>query len=333
MGVEKDIRYAELRFTVRFIEDCVLPRFKVSAIRGGIGQMLLDEYCIREKLRVEQGNNCEGCDFTDECIVNRIMYAQMDIRPDFMADTGKASVSEGYVFECDDIRESAEPGDEMQINLILFGKNIYYLSQYLSAMYRLGFSGIGKDKARFQVLSVKNSFNEDILVDGNVYKGRYKIRTLQDYVGWRIKNIGPEGEAIQIRFVTPLSVKKQGEVQKSFSFDEFMQALWRRIYIMKCFEGIEAERPRADDEGFHGVKIVSNDCKYTEIPRYSNRKQDKIFLKGITGSAVISTEDCSAEKKQELLRLLAMGELLHVGSNTSFGFGKYRIKREVSKNE
>ena len=164
MGDILDVRYAELRFTVRLICDSVLPRFKSSAIRGGMGQMLLDEYCIREKFRKENNNICDKCDFSDECIVQRILYAKMNIEPEFMSSGN----SVGYIVECDDLRETYTAGDELKFRLILFGKNIYYLSQYLSAIYRLGQVGLGKDEACFEVISVSNMRNQEILENGNI---------------------------------------------------------------------------------------------------------------------------------------------------------------------
>lgn len=35
----QDIRYTKLTFVVQFTEDTMLPKQKVSAIRGGIGEM------------------------------------------------------------------------------------------------------------------------------------------------------------------------------------------------------------------------------------------------------------------------------------------------------
>ena len=48
----QDIRYTKLTFVVQFTEDTMLPKQKVSAIRGGIGEMLLRANCVR-------GRECE----------------------------------------------------------------------------------------------------------------------------------------------------------------------------------------------------------------------------------------------------------------------------------
>ena len=61
------VRYIKLHFTLLLTEDTVLPKSKVSALRGGMGEMLLRMNCVRDR-------NCENCDFETECIVRRMMY-------------------------------------------------------------------------------------------------------------------------------------------------------------------------------------------------------------------------------------------------------------------
>ena len=104
----QDIRYTKLTFVVQFTEDTMLPKQKVSAIRGGIGEMLLRANCVR-------GRECEKCDFSDECIVQRIMYSKYEKKPSFVT-TGE---SVGYVLECDNYKEEFYQGDQLSFQLIL----------------------------------------------------------------------------------------------------------------------------------------------------------------------------------------------------------------------
>ena len=64
------IRYIKLHFTVSMLEDTELPIEKVSALRGGMGEMLLRANCVRDR-------ECGKCDFESECIVRRTMYSGM----------------------------------------------------------------------------------------------------------------------------------------------------------------------------------------------------------------------------------------------------------------
>lgn len=50
-----------------------------SAIRGGMGEMLLRANCIRDRV-------CESCDFEAECIVRRTMYSKFTLRPNYVTN-------------------------------------------------------------------------------------------------------------------------------------------------------------------------------------------------------------------------------------------------------
>ena len=108
---------------------------KVSAIRGGIGEMLLRANCVR-------GRECESCDFESE-VLCRGSCTQSMKKPSFVT-TGE---SVGYVLECDNYKEEFYQGDQLSFQLILFGKNIVYFNQYLQAISMLGASGLGKHQA------------------------------------------------------------------------------------------------------------------------------------------------------------------------------------------
>ena len=88
------IRYVKLRFGLRIAEDTRLPVNKVSAIRGGIGEMLLRANCIRDR-------QCKSCDFESECIVRRTLYSRFEEKPDFVT----SGDSVGYVLECENYNE------------------------------------------------------------------------------------------------------------------------------------------------------------------------------------------------------------------------------------
>ena len=172
----QDIRYTKLTFVVQFTEDTMLPKQKVSAIRGGIGEMLLRANCVR-------GRECEKCDFLDECIVQRIMYSKYEKKPSFVT-TGE---SVGYVLECDNYKEEFYQEDQLSFQLILFGKNIVYFNQYLQAISMLGVSGLGKHQAHFIIVSVKNQYWQDILVNNSIQMGNYQISTLGEYIDYRMR--------------------------------------------------------------------------------------------------------------------------------------------------
>ena len=56
------------------------------------------------------------------------------------------------------------------------------------------------------------------------------------------------------------------------------------------------------------------------VSRYSSTHNSKVTLKGLKG--IVRFEEISEDG---LLYMLA-GELLHIGRNTSFGFGRYTLR-------
>ena len=54
--------------------------------------------------------------------------------------------------------------------------------------------------------------------------------------------------------------------------------------------------------------------------RYSNRRDSAMTLRGIRGKVWFEGAD------EETMKLLFAGELLHVGKNTSFGFGEFEVR-------
>ena len=299
-----DVRYVKLKFTVSMANDCVLPKYKASMLRGGIGEMLLRANCIRDR-------DCEKCDFESECIVQRTMYSKFNNKPEFVTEGD----SIGYVLECEAKKTEYCSGEQFSFFLILFGKTIVYFSQYLNAIYALGNYGIGKDNAKYQVVSVQNSYGRHIMDGNNIFMKYYQVENLREYVKRR-RNEVAAGD-IRLIFYSPVSIKYHGEILNEFNADALIQSLARRIYLMDCFE--DKDIPRLDLRNIERPEIISQNIRHESVPRFSNRKQQKIHMNGISGEIALHGVN------KDVLLLLLAGEILHVGKNSSFGFGRYIV--------
>ena len=314
----QDIRYTKLTFTIEFTEDTMLPKQKVSAIRGGIGEMLLRANCVRRR-------ECENCDFADECIVQRIMYSKYEKKPSFVT-TGE---SVGYVLECDNYKEEFYQRDQLRFQLILFGKNIVYFNQYLQAINMLGASGLGKHQAHFIIVAVKNQYWQDILVNNSINMGNYQVSTVGEYIDYRVRQL--QKKPLQetqmqnenshysgmLAFHTPFTVKYQGEFIHDLQMEPIIASIRRRLYMLDCFEGIEAEI--FWDEAPERAVTVRQESRLEGVNRYSNRRDSAMTLRGIKGKVWFEGADL------DTMKLLFAGELLHIGKNSSFGFGEYQV--------
>ena len=309
-----NVRYVRLRFELQLTEDVGLPTHKVSMLRGGMGQILLDVNCVHAPRGA-----CETCGFVEECLVRRIMYTKPIIQPDRMS--GVDSV--GYVLECEDVRKTFHAGDTLSFRLILFGHAIVYLSQFLNAFITLGQRGIGKEHARYRIQSVMNTRGEELLSERGLQINRYQVHTLKDYILHRKRTLieersGKKREGFSILFRSPLCLKYENRILDHFELPALAAAAARRIYILDCLEGILTKK--LDLQEHLMPKIIHETHHEIQVPRYSEHQKTKMVFHGIIGELQVGEMD------EELLELLLAGELVHVGKNTSFGFGRYWIQ-------
>lgn len=161
---------------------------------------------------------------------------------------------------------------------------------------------------------IRNTLGKDILKGQSICMEQCKVHTLWGYVGYRMRQL-PNWES-RIRFKTPVTIKYQGKVQQHLSMEAVLPAVFRRIYVMDCFEGLGCEEMRWEDPL---PDVLQESSLPITVYRYSSTQDQKMPLKGIKGEMQLSGIP------EGLLPALLAGEVLHIGKNTSFGFGRYHI--------
>lgn len=295
------IRYSRLCFTLVFLEDTHLPEHKVSMLRGGIGEMLLQGNCIGNR-------DCENCSFAEECVVQQIYYHKLKIVPDYV----QRKESLGYVYECGDTRTHFYKGDTLKFRMTLFGNVIVHFPAVLQAVYRLGMQGMGKEKSRFRLTEIENQHGDRVLGQNEVCLAYLSPEMISEYTAERMRR---GRQAAEIRFVSPLTQKHEGRFLREFQEQALVYSIYRRIYLLNCMEGNVMER-KCPFQG--AIEIVRQRVKPVKIPRYSGTHDRVIYLEGIEGEMEIRVE-------QAFVPFLLAGELTHIGKNTSMGFGQYVV--------
>lgn len=305
-NITLDIPYIKLRFNAEVSEDTIMPRAKVSALRGGMGEMLLRQNCVRDR-------KCEECRFKKVCVVWHTLYSSMEKRPDYV--TGKESV--GYLIECADYREDYMQGEHFTFDLILFGDSIAFFNQFLQAFTQLGIEGIGKNHSGYHITEVRNTRGYRIISGNTVDMRAYRITSLSDYISWRKQELSEQQGSYIVKFITPLCMKYQGEFLAEFQNEALFSGILRRLQMLNYYEGYEPEISTLKG----CPEILSQTVKWAGTERYSSTQDAKMKLRGIKGELLLD------DMSEEYLDLLLAGELTHIGKNTSFGFGKYIVKK------
>ena len=249
------IRYVDLEVTLLFPESASVPRYKVSALRGGMGQVLLGQHCIRDE-------NCEACDFAAECLIQRTLYSQYEIQPPF----ARKGNSIGYVIECGDSREQIPADGTMIFHLLLFGKTHCPCLRIPAGVLLAGEKGTGKDAARYEILNVSGSRGKSLIRNGAFCAQNLEIDQIGNYVLEREQQLlRKKGKSFIIRFLTPVTLKYRGAFIREFTKEAVLESVMRRIYSFNCFEGRKMESAGLKKKPLQSRNRIAGQGKKSDI--------------------------------------------------------------------
>lgn len=302
--------FSKLVFRLQYQKSGMVPEFKTSALRGGMGQMLLRMFCVCPE---RQEKECETCSCRGRCIVQNIMYAPFRTRPEYVTEKESA----GFTLFCGNERNLVRKGDVISFEMVLFGDMVAYFYPILQAFHMLGMEGLGHDRIPFSIERVENRHGEAIVDGMDIHNDRILIEDSSSYVEERRHETGlEENRDLRLCFLSPCEIKYRGEALREFQPEGVIAAIDRRVRMRSMFEGIEA-----DDISYDIPSRFRQKCVQQVVKRHSGRQEDDIKLRGISGWMDIYDVDDKA------IDLLIQGELTGIGKNTKFGFGKYYVER------
>ena len=300
------------RFLCRFESGAVLPVFKGSTLRGGLGHALRRITCALRR------QECHGCLLCKTCAYAFLFEVTQNSEQ-------KSTIQRPHPYVLvppDDIKRAYKEADPFSFEIILFGPAIQYLPHLVFAVQEMGKSGLGKRNqdgdGRFQLETVHQ--NDNCIYDG---------RSLNTTVSPTEVTLDPIPAAMTGKIIltcqTPLRLKHDNQLQNGLPFHLLIRAALRRIAILESTYGGSGE-PDLDYKRLVAraakITIMSSSCRWTDIERYSNRQHTAMLMGGITGSITYQGDNLS-----EFVPLLRYCEIVHLGKQTSFGLG--RIKVEV----
>lgn len=302
------MRLGSYLLTCRFETEAVLPVFKGSTIRGGLGLALKKTVCALKR------QNCEDCLLAASCAYP------------FIYETGKGAARRPhpYVLEPPASEQRGwAPGETISFTLLLFGRANDYLPHLVYAVKSMGESGLGKDTAsgqgKFALTEVRHG--EQIVYDG---KNLSQPAVLPEPACSATASPAPVSRLV-ISTITPLRLKADNHLQDELPFHLLIRAALRRISSLEAAYGLG--EPALDYKGLVAragrVEIESSSCRWMEIERYSSRQKTSMLIGGLMGRMVYA-----GDQLEEFLPLLRYCEKIHLGKQTAFGLGRIRIETE-----
>ena len=318
----QNFRFARYRLTYTVQEPLKMPTYKGNVFRGRFGYILRHVACIG------QDGQCEKqCGFPDRCVYSRCF--ETPVPKDSPVLRGQTFAPHPFVLEPPhtDTRSYA-PGDTFTCNLILIGEAIEVLPWIIFAFYRMAEQRIGlrNERGRCELTRVE-SLPADAREPGQtIYTAETEMLSDEGIVlrPSDVIDAAPHlTDTTELTFLTPTSIKVNGHWTSHLTFETLIRNLLRRIRFLSlchCGEDLDVDA-HALIEAARAVTHISH-LQWLRRDRYSHRAEASVPMGGFLGKIRFEGD------LTPFLPFIYLGEYLHIGHHTAFGFGQYRIGRE-----
>lgn len=311
--------------TLKSKEIARLPAFLGSTLRGAFGHALKAAVCIVNH------RDCSRCIVADRCVYpylfetlaseNNNQHGQQLPHPFVLAPPLPAGSKPGDY-------QQFKLEDELNFELTLMGRAIDYLPYIVYAVSQMAEKGFGlQHRSSFKLSEV---FCLDTHTPSKIYDSETEklstpttTRTLADLVDARLESFSSlNSTELTLEITTPTRIRVNNDLQAELSFSLLIRNILRRVTMLSKHHGQSEWQPEfaALIQLAESVETYSSKMTWWDFERYSNRQQTRMKLGGFIGQITYSGLALNA-----LLPLLIAGEILHIGGNTSFGLGKYKI--------
>ena len=321
-----DLEIARYKVSLQALEYGELPIFLGSTLRGALGYQLKRTVCITEH------RDCSKCIVVEKCSYPYIFESAISTSKKKRCQR----IPQPFLLTLPPLKPGAKPGtyrnfvlgNKLEFVLTLMGKAITYLPYLIYSIDQMGKIGFGiEQKVRFELLTV-DTLGEKFRVYDSLKGQMEEIRDtsiLLEEIMCRYNQIlyfnNTKQNKVKLDFISPTRIREGSSLQDSFDFNLLITNIVRRLQILLEFYGQDQWEPKTDfAELAKKVKLKSSQLEWWDFRHYSNRQNSHLKLGGVIGKI-----EFEAENIAQLLPLLAVGELLHVGTATSFGLGKYNI--------
>ena len=273
-------------------------------IRGAIGTRLREQVCP-----TPQAEPCDGCSPEDPCAFRLLFgWGMKPPRP--------------YLVRAPLHPRRLRHGEGFAFDIVLFGEACAYVPEITRAFELVQTAGLGGRTSRFRLTEVAllNFDGRCVLRlphrdaararPGDLPRLTLKLDTVD-------RAVGPEIDAVTIRFLTPTDIKRRNMSQEVPSFDGLIHGVGRRCArLVERWGTGEVSWPYGADAV---VTARSSGHRHIEKRRSTSQSGHLHDLSGFVGE--VQYRGAVAP----FLPWLRLGELLHVGDDTSFGAGWFHV--------
>jgi len=305
------VPFALRRYVLRAPGEVVLPPFAGSTLRGAIGRALRGLVCATKM------PECEGCPVRSACA-----YASLHdgyTPPDIHSNTGPHAPAPLWIRDVEPGR-ALTAGDTVTFSMAAFGfatRSLPFVDEAIRALAR---TGIGRGRQPMNLVSAEDEVRADLasLVDARVAE---------------LSGALAGGGHLRVELRTPVAIRLKGPrwadpARPLPSWPERLlggaarrrHALERRWLEVPAAHAASTSRALQDAVG---LRVIEEQVGLSRVRRYSFNQGQKVEFHGAVGTLRIAGQGI-----ERALPWLVAGELLSLGSGTTFGFGRIALAVE-----
>ncbi len=297
------LKYSVVRFTIEFENGIYFKQQPHFQIRGILGANLKKIACFQRSIK------CSECFLKENCAYSWLFETY--IPKDNTVLQGRDRGSHPFFIRSVKRRKDT---DIFDIDTVFIGKALDYIPYVFGAFEKAGRDGILKERYKYSIVSVKIG-NTELLTDGNLSEPLPPEEFQIDTNNREEKT----DKKININLITPLRLKKKGEIVENPGTEEIFDASFNRLNILCRMFGEYEDDLRMPE---FSVKKEDKNLSWSDSGYYSSRQKKKIVLGGFKGE--IKTE-IAAEKS--FFDILEYASVFNIGKNVSFGLGRFSMER------
>lgn len=288
-----------------------LPDYAGSALRGAFGHALRQLACMTRQ------KECGGCPLLASCPYPAIFQPPP---PPAHALQKFSAIPVPYVIEPPDAgARLLAAGDGFAFGTVLVGRALRELPLLILAWRRALARGIGAGDGSAELVRVVHCGAAGETEIHSPDSGSIAVHAQQVAIA------APDAsERATLRIDTPLRLQQNGRALGPEGLDArtLLMALVRRASLLAEFH---VGRPLVAAADFAALKdasaAIADDKRlvWRDWTRYSSRQQQKMALGGVVGEWTLSGP------LAPFVPFLDLGQWLHVGKETAFGLGRYRL--------
>ncbi len=319
-------RLLRLHFDLTASEPLTIPGFSGSAWRGLLGHALRRSACVTGAA------HCHGCLLASTCAYTRLFEPSLEAAPDERHARRYQRLPPPMVLDIEPTWSGVLPPGlaparrlsadaRFTLGVTLIGDACDRLPHLIHALITAGKLGLGRDGGRFRLDQVAVETTPGSQVWESIYRPQAQLQTPKPAVP---KPPPPPSDGVQVSLETPTRLKRHGRLLGADDLDAstLLLALASRLGLLaEHYGGDPADfawsrlAPAAETLILEDLGMVWQDWS-----RYSSRQRTRMQLGGLVGPLRLSGPGLTA-----LWPLLWLGQFVHIGKNTSFGLGAYRL--------